>query len=103
MSHSSDKFARPPDFMSQVPVQRALVPKKDTITKEYKVKNKVLGLGVNGKVLECIHLETGQKRALKVRELCDGQSHTSIQSDLFTTPPLVVLPYSQTSSQHHPW
>lgn len=70
MSESSDKFAKPPDFLSHVPAQRALVPKKETITNEYKVKNKVLGLGVNGKVLECIHLKTGERRALKILKDC---------------------------------
>ena len=61
-----DKFVKPPDFMARVASQKALVPRKETITERYTVKHKVLGLGVNGKVLECIFNQTGEKRALKV-------------------------------------
>lgn len=40
--------------------------KKNAITDEYKVTNQVLGLGINGKVLEIFHKKTGDKFALKV-------------------------------------
>ena len=44
--------------------------KLTSILDEYSVTNKVLGLGINGKVVECIRKDTGQKYALKVsREL----------------------------------
>lgn len=69
-----DKFTKPPDFMASVINQKALLPRKEAITERYTVKHKVLGLGVNGKVLECVFNQTGEKRALKVS--CVGrQSH----------------------------
>lgn len=65
-----DKFVKPPDFMARVASQKALVPRKEAITERYTVKHKVLGLGVNGKVLECIFNQTGEKRALKILKDC---------------------------------
>ncbi|XP_054564026.1 MAP kinase-activated protein kinase 3 isoform X1 [Eptesicus fuscus] len=41
-------------------------PKKHAVTEDYQLSKQVLGLGVNGKVLECSHRRTGQKCALKV-------------------------------------
>lgn len=43
-------------------------PKKYAVTDDYQLSKKVLGLGVNGKVLECFHRLTGQKCALKVSD-----------------------------------
>lgn len=43
-------------------------PKKYAVTDDYQLSKQVLGLGVNGKVLECFHLRTGQKCALKVSD-----------------------------------
>ena len=43
-----------------------LQPKKNPITDEYKITNQVLGLGINGKVVECTSKANGQKYALKV-------------------------------------
>ncbi|XP_059800432.1 MAP kinase-activated protein kinase 2-like [Hemitrygon akajei] len=40
--------------------------KKNAITDDYRVSTHVLGLGVNGKVLECVHKKTGEKCALKI-------------------------------------
>ena len=45
---------------------RQLQPKKNPITDEYKITNSVLGLGINGKVVECFSRATGDKFALKV-------------------------------------
>lgn len=45
---------------------RNLQPKKNPITDEYKITNSVLGLGINGKVVECFSRATGDKFALKV-------------------------------------
>ena len=59
-----------PDFASHVPPQKALTPKKHAITNDYTILTKTLGVGVNGKVLECIHKATGEKRALKVGFVC---------------------------------
>ena len=36
------------------------------ITQEFKISDTVLGLGINGKVVECVKKATGQKFALKV-------------------------------------
>lgn len=56
---------QPPKF--SLPVSgKALVPKKHPITNDYTILTRCLGVGVNGKVLECIHKATGEKRALKV-------------------------------------
>ena len=57
----------PPDFSSRIPVAKPLVPKKHAITTDYTILTRSLGVGVNGKVLECIHKPTGDNRALKVR------------------------------------
>ncbi|XP_041048420.1 MAP kinase-activated protein kinase 2-like [Carcharodon carcharias] len=40
--------------------------RKNAITDDYRVSANVLGLGVNGKVLECFHKKTGEKCALKI-------------------------------------
>jgi len=45
---------------------RALQPKKTAISQDYKVTGSVLGLGINGKVVECFSHRTGEKFALKV-------------------------------------
>lgn len=41
--------------------------RRNAVTDDYKITAQVLGLGINGKVLECFCRETGQKCALKVR------------------------------------
>lgn len=43
--------------------------KKNAITEEYKVTNQVLGMGINGRVLEVFQKSNGQKCALKVINL----------------------------------
>jgi hypothetical protein len=43
-----------------------LAPKTTPITDDYEISNNVLGLGINGKVVECIRKSTGTKFALKV-------------------------------------
>lgn len=40
--------------------------KKNAITDDYKVTSQVLGMGINGKVLEIFHKGSGEKYALKV-------------------------------------
>ncbi|XP_044307496.1 MAP kinase-activated protein kinase 3 [Varanus komodoensis] len=47
-----------------VPVKGEI--KKNAVTDDYKISKQVLGLGINGKVLECFHKVTGQKCALKL-------------------------------------
>lgn len=40
--------------------------KTTPIEKDYKISNNVLGLGINGKVVQCFSIETNEKFALKV-------------------------------------
>lgn len=40
--------------------------RKNAVTDDYKITAQVLGLGINGKVLECYCKKTGEKCALKV-------------------------------------
>lgn len=42
--------------------------RRNAVTDDYRITEQVLGLGINGKVLECYCKETGQKCALKVRD-----------------------------------
>ena len=58
--------SQPPNFMLNLPTAKPLVPKKHPITTDYTILTRCLGVGVNGKVLECIHKATGDRRALKV-------------------------------------
>ena len=55
-----------PNFAQHIAVSRPLMPKKYPITNEYTITSRSLGVGVNGKVLECINKVTGERRALKV-------------------------------------
>lgn len=50
----------------QPPAYSKLEFKKNAVTDDYKVTAQVLGLGINGKVLECYCKKTGEKCALKV-------------------------------------
>ena len=45
---------------------RDLKPKKNPITDDYQLSNNVLGLGINGKVVECFCKKSKMKYALKV-------------------------------------
>uniref|UniRef100_A0A3B4Z4U0 non-specific serine/threonine protein kinase n=1 Tax=Stegastes partitus TaxID=144197 RepID=A0A3B4Z4U0_9TELE len=48
----------------------ALQVKRSVITDDYSVTSQVLGMGINGRVLEVFHRETGQKYALKMLQDC---------------------------------
>lgn len=41
--------------------------KMSPIENDYRISNNVLGLGINGKVVQCFSVETSKKYALKVR------------------------------------
>lgn len=43
-----------------------LVPKQTAIAQDYEISGTVLGLGINGKVVQCFSRKTGGKYALKV-------------------------------------
>lgn len=46
--------------------KRPLILKTSPITDDYEISNKVLGLGINGKVVQCFNKATQEKFALKV-------------------------------------
>ena len=48
---------------------KGLQPKKSPITDDYELSNKVLGLGINGKVVVCQNKASNRKCALKVNLL----------------------------------
>lgn len=50
----------------QPPAYSKLEFKRHAVTDDYKITAQVLGLGINGKVLECYCKKTGEKCALKV-------------------------------------
>ncbi|KAJ8377499.1 hypothetical protein AAFF_G00259670 [Aldrovandia affinis] len=54
----------------QFHVKPTLQIKKNAITDDYRVTSQVLGLGINGKVLEIFHKESGEKYALKMLQDC---------------------------------
>lgn len=58
----------PPSSAPCGPCSARREPKKYAVTDDYQLSKQVLGLGVNGKVLECFHRRTGQKCALKVSD-----------------------------------
>lgn len=43
-----------------------LIPKQSMIAQDYEISGTVLGLGINGKVVQCFSRKTGGKFALKV-------------------------------------
>lgn len=49
-----------------LPVYPKLEIKRHAVTDDYKVSSRVLGLGINGKVLECFNKKSSEKCALKV-------------------------------------
>lgn len=50
----------------QPPAYSKLEFSRHAVTEDYKITAQVLGLGINGKVLECYCKKTGEKCALKV-------------------------------------
>uniref|UniRef100_A0A3P9PVH8 non-specific serine/threonine protein kinase n=1 Tax=Poecilia reticulata TaxID=8081 RepID=A0A3P9PVH8_POERE len=49
-----------------MPAYPKLEIKRNAVTDDYKISSQVLGLGINGKVLECFNKKTGEKCALKI-------------------------------------
>lgn len=56
----------PPQQFPQFHVKSSLLIKKNAIIDDYKVTTQVLGLGINGKVLQIFNKRTQEKFALKV-------------------------------------
>lgn len=50
-----------------LPAHPRLDIKRNAVTDDYKISTQVLGLGINGKVLQCYSKKTGAKCALKVQ------------------------------------
>lgn len=63
-SQEDNKSNTRPSSGGAAPVKGEI--KKHAVTDDYKISKRVLGLGINGKVLECFHRVTGRKCALKV-------------------------------------
>ncbi|XP_074165109.1 MAP kinase-activated protein kinase 2 [Sminthopsis crassicaudata] len=61
---------QPPQQFPQFYVKSSLQIKKNAITDNYKVTSQVLGLGINGKVLQIFNKKTGEKFALKMLQDC---------------------------------
>ncbi|KAJ7994424.1 hypothetical protein DPEC_G00249130 [Dallia pectoralis] len=55
----------PPGHLLHFHGRPSVTIKKNAITDDYKVTSQVLGLGINGKVLEIFHKKSGEKYALK--------------------------------------
>uniref|UniRef100_A0A8C5BEA1 non-specific serine/threonine protein kinase n=1 Tax=Gadus morhua TaxID=8049 RepID=A0A8C5BEA1_GADMO len=60
----------PAGQLLQFHVKPSLQIKKNAITDDYKVTSQVLGLGINGKVLEIFQKKSGDKYALKMLQDC---------------------------------
>lgn len=54
---------------NMLPKCEARLPKVTPITDDYEISNHVLGLGINGKVVQCYDRNTREKYALKVRTI----------------------------------
>ncbi|MEQ2167797.1 hypothetical protein GOODEAATRI_007682, partial [Goodea atripinnis] len=66
------KGADPGSTHFPLPVYPKLDIKRNAVTDDYKISSQVLGLGINGKVLECFNKKTGEKCALKVPSSSDS-------------------------------
>lgn len=70
--------------------------KRNSVTDDYKISSQVLGLGINGKVLQCFNKKTGQKCALKVPKSPDTDEHVINRVAEDRSPQLTLL----TSCKH---
>nr|CAD7406715.1 unnamed protein product [Timema cristinae] len=57
--------------MNDLGLRSARTPKSTPITEDYEISNTVLGLGINGKVVQCYSKKSGEKYALKARREVD--------------------------------
>lgn len=57
-----------------------LCPKQIPVIQDYQITDTVLGLGINGKVVECLNKQTGMKYALKVN-ITAGYVHLFLTND----------------------
>jgi hypothetical protein len=62
---------KPISISMQHSLQSQNEPKITPITDDYTISSNVLGLGINGKVVECTNKRSGQKYALKVSPFHD--------------------------------
>lgn len=67
---------------------RNMNPKKTPVADEYRITGTVLGLGINGKVIECFSKKTGGKCALKVSTFVvhpNWSGHTDVYTESILT------------------
>lgn len=57
-------------IMNEMGIKSLRSPKTTPITDDYEISNTVLGLGINGKVVQCYSKKTREKHALKVLHDC---------------------------------
>lgn len=65
--NAPERFRKIPDL--PIPRMENRLPKDTPITDDYEISNHVLGLGINGKVVQCYDRKTREKFALKVIHL----------------------------------
>ncbi|XP_062842971.1 MAP kinase-activated protein kinase 3 [Trichomycterus rosablanca] len=75
--------------------------KRNAVTDDYKISSQVLGLGINGKVLECFNKKTGEKCALKIlydspKARCEVELHYRVSSG-----PHIVRILNLYENMHH--
>lgn len=58
------------------------LPKLTPITNDYEISNHVLGLGINGKVVQCYDRKTREKYALKVSCVSDSDLNSMLRETI---------------------
>uniref|UniRef100_A0A1A8IKF0 non-specific serine/threonine protein kinase n=1 Tax=Nothobranchius kuhntae TaxID=321403 RepID=A0A1A8IKF0_NOTKU len=66
MMQDGDSTSQGSNVSFQPPASCKLDSRRNSVTDDYKITGQVLGLGINGKVLECYCKKTGEKCALKI-------------------------------------
>ncbi|XP_028853566.1 MAP kinase-activated protein kinase 2-like [Denticeps clupeoides] len=56
----------PGSTLFPLPLHPKLEVRRNAVTDDYKISSQVLGMGINGKVLECFNKKSGEKCALKI-------------------------------------
>lgn len=67
----------------QQPISQQRQPKTSPITDDFEISNTVLGLGINGKVVQCSNRQTGHIYALKVKIFFDITVDYSISDMIY--------------------
>ena len=75
-----------------IPDENSRVTKTTPILDDYKISSKVLGLGINGKVVECYNKKDNTKYALKV--------NVPMNHSMIVTPDSTIWTAKTTTSAH---